>query len=197
MARQARTYRKKPARGDERRLENSDPETAAAIAETVAEEPWLVVSELAYKLGLNPSTVQALVDRLKTRYQPVVAEIRKVTTKDLLGLIDERLRMALEYMTDGKMAEAGVKDLAILFGILTEKRALLRGEPTQIIGTKERQNLTDLLPELLKEAQRRGMTVDLNPAEFSEVGTAETGRVIIDPARRLERAATRTIGGTK
>jgi len=196
MARKSVTYRQKAAKGDERRLENSNPEAAAEIAERVAEEPWLVISEMAYKLGLAPQTVQALIDRLKTRYQPVVAEIRKVTTKDLLGLMDERMRMALEYMTDGKMAEAGIKDLAIMFGILTEKRALLRGEPTQIIGTKERQNLTDLLPELLKEAQRRGMTVDLNPAEFGEVGDP-AGRVIIDPARRIERAASRTIGGTK
>src|SRR5882672_2300091 len=79
MARKSVTYRQKAAKGDERRLENSNPEAAAEIAERVAEEPWLVISEMAYKLGLAPQTVQALIDRLKTRYQPVVAEIRKVT----------------------------------------------------------------------------------------------------------------------
>lgn len=194
--RQSRTYRKKPAKGDDRRLEVSDPKAAAAVIEQQAEDQFFVISEMAYKLGLKPDTVQALVDRLRTRYQPVVAEIRKVTTRDLLSLMDERMRMALEYMTDGKMAEAGIKDLAIMFGILTEKRALLRGEPTQIVGVKERQNLTELLPALLQEAQRRGMTVDLNPSEFSEVGKPG-GTVVIPPERRQERAATRQIVGDR
>lgn len=193
MARKARTYRKANKAEEQQQLEHAAPEAAAAIVEKVAlGDKFFKVSELAHALGLKPATVQALVDRLQRRYQPVVAEIRKVTTGDILALAEERLQMALEYMTDVKLAEASGRDLAVIVGILTEKRALLRGEPTQIVSNADRANLMELLPELLKEAQRRGMVVDLNPSEYAE--TVKGGaRIIADAGRTYQRAVGRPV----
>lgn len=153
-----------------RAWEEKRPDAAADVAVAAIEEPWMKISQLARECGMPPAAVDALVDRLRKRYSPAVAEVRKVTGRQMLELLEERLMMALEYLGDAKMAEASARDLAVVIGVLAEKRALLRGEPTQIIGVEERRNLSELLPALLKEAERRGMTVDLNPADYGEVG---------------------------
>ena len=58
------------------------------------------------------------------------------------------------------MAEASARDLMLGMSALVEKRQLLRGEPTQIISDLERKRLTELLPLLSFEMQRRGITYD-------------------------------------
>lgn len=151
------------------RLEESEPDKAAEVAIAFAENANLAVAEIAHKLELPRAAVAALVDRLKRRYSPVVAEIRKHTTKDFQSIIDEKLMMALEYLGDLKLAEASARDLSFVIATLTDKRAMMRGEPTQIVRVEERQALAELLPALLAEAQRRGMTVDLPASEFKEV----------------------------
>ena len=63
-------------------------------------------------------------------------------------------------MDDVSMSQASLKDLAIATGILIEKRELLNGRPTQNIDFTSRMTVHHMLPRLMEEARRRGITVD-------------------------------------
>jgi hypothetical protein len=99
----------------------------------------------------------------------------KVDTKWLQDSIDAKIGLTLTLLDSVTLAGASVADLTRLFNALTEKRALLRGEPTAIVRNEQRGGLDKLAGLLLAEAQRRGITVDLapGPGGYQEI-TGET-----------------------
>lgn len=135
--------------------------TGEQLADVMLEgsEPFQTMLASAKKLGLKERTIQRLVQRLRAQYQPVLSELRKFEKNQFLELLEDRAHRALEYLDDYKLSEASAKDLAILVGILLEKRQLLRGEPTQIISFEERKSLGELIPLLIKEAKKRGLEI--------------------------------------
>ena len=68
--------------------------------------------------------------------------------------------MTLESLTESEIKKSSVRERVTAISAFVEKRALLRGEPTQIVTHEQRQKLDDLLPELIKEAKRRGITIE-------------------------------------
>ena len=182
----ARTKKLYPAKSERRggNLERRRPEIAAELIESAA-SPWNDIRIAAKRCGLDEKTAHALVKRLSTRYQPVIGKLREGKTKDLLALLNDRAQMALEFMDMKKMAASSAKDLAIIISVLLEKRQLLSGEPTQILSAQTRKNLDDLIPAMVKEATRRGMVIDLTPADYAVVDDAPKGRVMAaDPRKR-------------
>ena len=135
--------------------------TGEQLADVLLEgsKPFASFLAAAKELGLKTHTTQRLVQRLRAQYQPVLSELRKFQKDEFLGLLEDRAHRALEYMDDYTLANANAKDLAIIVGILMEKRQLLRGEPTQILSIEERAGMSDLIPKLLREAERRGLSV--------------------------------------
>ena len=135
--------------------------TGEQLADVLLEgsKPFVSFLAAAKELGLKTHTTQRLVQRLRAQYQPVLSELRKFQKDEFLGLLEDRAHRALEYMDDYTLANANAKDLAIIVGILMEKRQLLRGEPTQILSIEERAGMSDLIPKLLREAERRGLSV--------------------------------------
>jgi len=156
----------RPGKRIARRIEAKEPEKAAEFM-ILAAHPDISVRRAAERCGIPYGTAKNLYERLRTEYLPLLETLRKFQTKDFLALIDNRLGLALEHLTDDKLAKAEVRDLAVAIGILTEKRQLLRGEPTSILSVEDRRTLAELVPLLLEEARRRGETIDLNPGEFS------------------------------
>ena len=136
------------------------------------------IVELSKQCGIPASVTKRLKNRLETRYIPVVQELRKITTKELQDRVDDRLARTIDYLDDFVLSKANARDLAVIIGILSEKRALLRGEPTQIIDFSKREAIHKLMPAMMAEAERRGLTVDLTPADYTEVGKAPEPRVI-------------------
>jgi len=51
----------------------------------------------------------------------------------------------------------------VTFGIISDKKLLFEGRPTQIVSNEERRALDELMPELVKEAARRGIALELPP----------------------------------
>ena len=135
------------------------PEVEAAVVDQAGER-FARVRALAAETGLKPEVLNRLIARMRARYQPVLAEMQEFKTRDILGAMEDRIGRALLYLDDYAMAAASAKDLAVVLGILLEKRQLLRGEPTAILSVEERQGLGELIPRLIAEAQRRGMGVD-------------------------------------
>ncbi len=140
------------------------PEKAAEVLDRIT-DPFEKLSKVALECGLKPSVVEGIARRMKTRYLGVTEQMRAIKTHDMILKIDERIGHALSYMDDYVMADANFRDLAMGTAQLIEKRQLLKGEPTQIISVDERKTLNQLLPLLVKEAQRRGVTIDAEAVE--------------------------------
>lgn len=141
-----------------------------AEAFDVVNTPFASLEAAAKKVGLPESVLKALKGRLRARFQPLNQELREQTTKGFLAQMEDRLDRALHYLDDYVLSAASAKDLAVVIGILTEKRQLLRGEPTQILSTEERQTLNVLIPVVIREAQRRGITIDMAEGEVRVLG---------------------------
>lgn len=142
--------------GDDRAFE-------AVMAATDPFAQYGSIAEAAKQTGIHPSTIKRVMQRLVER-SPFGRELRRVRGEDLLTLIDDRLMMLLEYMDEFDIAGATLRDKAVAFGILAEKKQLLSGLPTSIISVEERMSLEQLLPALAKEMQRRNITMDMLPA---------------------------------
>ena len=138
------------------------PEETAKALELMG-DPLKDFEAIAEASGLPRKTVHILAQRLRRRWVPVSNKISVINQKELLLKIEDRMDKALEYMDDVAFASAPLRDLALTFGILHDKRQLLMGQPTQILSVQERKELNELLPEIVKEAERRGITIDSSP----------------------------------
>ena len=141
--------------------EDKDPELMAGVLD-MASEPFMSLLQKGQELGLDPKILKRMIERVRSRYQPVLGEMQEYSTQNLLSMLNDRIGRAMGYLDDYAMADASAKDLSIVIGILLEKHQLLSNRPTHIISVEERMSLNALVPELVREAQRRGMTIDLN-----------------------------------
>lgn len=166
-------------------LEERDPEKFAELVAMVAEDPEVTFVRLAEACGMDKATASAIVKRLNTKFLPVMEEARKLSSKELADKMESKLPMLIDAI-DGKVPDATLRDVAVMIGVLTEKRQLLNGEPTQIMTYQERENLDKLGPELLKEMTRRGMVVDVS---FQEVPTVQVHNPDVLPVEALSKTA--------
>lgn len=143
------------------------PEAEAAAIDALTDPHWERLSDAARACGLNPKTARFLIERLRTRLLPVSAEIRKHKTAAVLSLMEDRRYRALEYLDDVALAQSSGRDLAVIAGVLTDKIQLLEGKPTQILSVEDRRKLNEIIPLFIREARRRGVTIDLRPGEYS------------------------------
>ena len=152
---------------------SSDPAPATLSAEALPDDevaaleadsaPLGTLKALVDELDISEWEARKLIERVRQKYPGLSRELKRVKTSDLLDLVEDRAHGALEAIDDSvydQMRAGGKgKDLAIVAGILLEKRQLLRGEPTHILSVSERQGLNQLVPMIVKEAARRGMLV--------------------------------------
>lgn len=115
--------------------------------------------DAAMACGVNPQIIDALMQRLSLS----INNNKSYSPKETLEQIDSKIAMALDCMDDFTFANANLKELGIYFGIMVDKGQLLSGLPTQILSVGERENITQLIPALLVEAKRRGITIDVEP----------------------------------
>src|SRR3990167_988763 len=149
-----------------------DAEKMAALSEEeqlevidLATEPFVNFAREGARLGIDRKILARMVKRFQSTLSPVIGKERTLKTGRLLEVLEDKIARTLDWLDDEVLAKATAKDLAITLGILLEKRALLRGEPTQILAIEERLALNQLIPELVREAKHRGMVIDLNVEE--------------------------------
>lgn len=86
--------------------------------------------------------------------------IKNMTVQQMSALCDEKAAKILQAMTKESIASATLAQKANAFGTLIQNARLLRGEATQIITHDDRRKLKDLIPAIMKEASRRGITIE-------------------------------------
>jgi DNA-binding CsgD family transcriptional regulator len=151
------------------------PEQAATLIDAATDPlgKYGKIAEAIRECGLPPSTGEAFLRRLRTRYAPVTREAKEFKTRDIVSRIDEKLEIAFEFMDEKVIGEASFRDLAMSSSALIEKRQLLIGEPTVVIDFNSRKKLNELLPAMLAEARRRGLAIE---GEFVHVAAKDSGR---------------------
>ena len=119
--------------------------------------------------GIDARSMKQLVVRLQVR-PPA-----KLDDKELLALIDDRLARAFAFLDDFTLGQASARDLTVNIGILTDKRQLLRGEPTVITRLEDVKKMDELGAMLVTEMKRRGKIIDVTPEQAKDQPDSITG----------------------
>ena len=135
-------------------------------AEVLESDPWEAMRRAAKGVGLSPGATESLVKRL-LKLEPTLKVAREISTKDLQDLLTEKAFMALQCMDQVSFAKADLASLGKTLGILITNRQLLSGEPTQITSSIDREKMHELLERAIQIAKQRGITVDLDPQEYT------------------------------
>lgn len=156
----------------------------ARLLELVARNPDQDVRALAIAEGFPGHVVQKFLKTMRTTHSGVSAAVKSLGHAEMLSVLTEKMSLALSKLDESKFDAANAQQIAIVFGILAEKRELLQGKPTQIFSFEERKSMQDLLPAVLREAQRRGFVLDtshvtieqprLIKAEYTEADVNKT-----------------------
>lgn len=149
-------------------IEQKSPEAAATViaamtmAEVAGDDPkFKALKDAAKEAGLKPTVVQGLIKRLQAgKYTPFTAEVKRLVGKELTDKLGEKISLIFEYMDEFAVSQAPLKDLSIAANILIQNHQLLTNQPTQIIDFNARQQIGTLVPMMMAEARRRGITVD-------------------------------------
>ena len=113
--------------------------------------------------GYDPAAMERLAARCEG--MPLADRGRvRLDDQELLAAIDDRLALIFDYIDGYTLAKMSGRDLLVGVGILTDKRQLLRGEPTAITKFLDIRKLDDLAEMFHKEAARRAKLTP-TPAE--------------------------------
>jgi nucleotide-binding universal stress UspA family protein len=162
-------------------LEHVDPELAAAVMEERTHALRPTASALARQYGVPVTVFQKFLDRIDKQYAALTEEVRAPQLKELVDLTGARAKAILQSITPEDIEQATLRDKAVAVGIFVEKHLLLEGRPTQIVETREEdQALDKVIGWVLQEAQRRGLTFDLDPVTgainpIMDAGTTSRG----------------------
>ncbi len=100
---------------------------------------------------------------------------------EFVSALEKLMRAILEKIPD-RLEKATAPQLMLAFAIATDKRQILKGEPTQILSIDDRKSMRELMPAMLMEAQRRGLTIDMTATEvdMGEAGAPAEVRLLAD-----------------
>lgn len=124
--------------------------------------------KLAKSMGVPARVAQALARRIVAGMGMMKAEAKRMSLAEEIGKVTDIKQMILEYADPVAIAAAGLKDLTIAYGVLTDKALLLGGKPNVIVDFNMRRQLAELMPAMLAEAKRRGLTIDATATIIQE-----------------------------
>ncbi len=114
----------------------------------------------------SPDGKRALRKQAVSREIAVVGPAKDVTTKVLIDSMRALSHAAMTEITQNKLERASAGELMRLSGLAIDKLQLLEGKPTAIMGHAERRTLNELIPAIMVEAKRRGLTLE---GDFKDV----------------------------
>jgi hypothetical protein len=137
----------------------------AAMLFEYATQPADAVRQGLLGRGFSLKTVERFLELMRGKEVGAGQLVKGYSQREYLAKLREKSDLALSYVTAEKLEAAGVKDVAITVGILTEKAQLLDNRPTAIFSFEERAPMADLLKTALKEASRRNLVIDMTDPE--------------------------------
>ena len=117
------------------------------------------------ELGFDACAMERFLARLQGSSLSTGGRL-KLDDKELLALVDDGIARAFQVLDDFALGQASARDVATIIGILTDKRRLLREEPTVITRYEDMGKLDEFLEQVSKELKRRGdgpEVIDVTP----------------------------------
>ncbi len=146
---------------------DTKPDDVAEVVD-IATNPLIDnFSRAVRETGISPTLAKKIKGKLDRELLPVKLAVEEVKTSQLLNLTADRARRILEGITQEDIDKAGLRDKAVAAAIFIEKRQLLSGEPTHLIGVQDRRELGEIMKLMMLEAKRRGLTIDVSPVDGS------------------------------
>jgi hypothetical protein len=131
----------------------------------------------ARELGFPHSLIKALLGRVRKIEPLEVDKLRQTDNISIIAKTEHVIERLMDHMDDYAMGKASIRDLAVAFGIMVEKRQLLKGEPTQVISVEHREEMPEVMRALLKEAARRNIPIELAQSEYHEIAPTHRASV--------------------
>ena len=129
-------------------------------------EQWTV--DAVKRMGVHPEQAGEVARRMSALAGHDLPVGERVDTAYLLEATETKLAKFYRALDDEVIAGMSGPDLVKAIGAFIEKRALLRGEPTQIVSHRERAKLDAILPLLVEAAKKRGVVLDLTARVVEE-----------------------------
>jgi len=122
------------------------------------------VRDLFRDLNMPTNMASAVVNRLKA-VNGLAVDVASMPTNDAkIAKLENLFAMAAEFVDPYILAQASAKDLVNILGTLVDKIQLLKGEPTQIMGFKEREDMDSLAAAIQAELDRRMKVIPHEPS---------------------------------
>ena len=162
-------------KSDPRSIESREPETAAVLVDAVT-DPFTTITQAALQCGFPRTTVQRLVQRLRSQYAPLNEAMIAFKAEELVAKLKDVQWRILEHMDDLAMGGASLKELAISFGVVTDKLEFLEAKPAPMMMPAKRFEMDELARVLFNEMKRRGLTLE------GEVANGGEGKLVMEEA---------------
>jgi len=143
--------------------EYQNPGLAAEMIELTSNPLLENLAEACRESGLPEQTTRSLLKRLNTNYLEVKEGVGKVQTGYFVGELQRVSKLALNSIDAESLQGVNAYQRMLIGAIGIDKIELLSGRPTERISHEDRRTLSTLVPLLLKEAERRGYEVVINP----------------------------------
>ncbi len=166
-------------------IEGRDP---AAFADAVIElsTPGSTIASSARAAGISTDATKAIANRLDNDLVGVGRPIKALKLQEITDEFGQLALDAVRAITPEKLEEARARDLAVISGVAIDTWQLLRGQPTSRMEISDRRKLDEVAALLMKEAARRGVTLEIDPVSGETHATASPYRNIHDQRRVKE-----------
>ena len=145
--------------------------------------------EMAASAGIPPRIAGAIARRVEDQLGVAKKEFKAMSLNEEMSRVQEIKQELLENMDVVSIGAMNAKDLALAYGIMTDKKLLLGGKPTSIVDFNVRARLEVLMPAMLAEAARRGITMDGTFTKVSETENDDSQPARIESASSAATAA--------
>ena len=129
----------------------------ASVAGKLDTEKFL---EVAAAAGVPSRIAGELARRVQANYEGLNAPVKPMSDKEFADATRLVAQKMLSHMDETTMMTTSMKDLVIAFGVMVDKAQLLGGKPTSIVDFNLKQKIEVMMPKMLAEARRRGITIE-------------------------------------
>lgn len=133
------------------------------------------------RLGISESSARVFFMRARKRMEnalvtdpvtePVTGTLIATSPQAMAEECENKAAMILATIKEATAKSATLSQRSKAVSDLIYNSRLLKGEATQIISHEDRRKLKELIPALILEAKRRGITIDVTPEVPSDTLT--------------------------
>lgn len=152
-------------------MPKSDSVKRAAIVSALGRD-GMSRKAVAEQFGVSPQ----YVGRVARSSEAVVSILRMTTTQGFIDKSAHVMDLVLDRMMDQDVInKASLNQLAVTYGILNQNKLLQEGKATVIFGNDRREQVNDLAVQLMAEAKRRGVVIDVAATEVENESRIDEG----------------------